>query len=1351
MRKNRLLSVLLSLVLVLSMLPMTVSAAAPEAGGTPAAAVGAVTLYADYGSGFEFLSELYFTKNVTEQTVEVNAPIKALRVVKGECLELDLDCLTLNGKAPEGFERKLSAKDNDLIEVEDFADFVLEGEGELLIAARAPKALKGEEYSFKFPSLEGLEAVPSGEYYAYVPGSRSGSFSDGELVVPGESYLFVSEMCHPDSGHPDAPMDIYLADDGETLYVFFEAFLDNTFDHGKDFAAVHVKGAKDEKIYKVHTTEENENGCWWFEYTDSSDVYDWQHMCYVVELPMVELETEDGTLALSFEYYGTSYGGAELQKLGIGEDFFVSQSYMDLQNEYEQSYGYENRYKDCPILPAVGETVNSEGGNTAEGAWWLTAYESESEEFTLGGEESGPQYILTLNGAVIDKKNELSDAPLHIYGNLIIELAEGTENTLSWNDVDSPEHSLQYEGQELIIKGAGTLNVTGSTRSSAFAGWGQFIGIVDGAQVNVSQEATAYGSSYTENYYAMSANYLVVDGASLSSRTDITAPSGTDTPIRVIGISCYDELTVGDSAVIEVYASGAANGEQNIGLSADDYYIEGILLSQKEGDGPDTAEEKEDLRNTYSGTYGYAFWSMPYVRIETLKTYPLWVADTQVTILNAEDLSGIEGVEGEASYDPETNTLCLENASISTPRRNTSGISGSYDSMGVIYAGNDDFTISVSGECSIGISDEVESVRSIGFLIGNKTVLSDGIGQETEKSDFDVNIELAEGAVLTIKGGDVTNYGDISAMETVGLRSNSVGLMTVSGAGTLDLSGGAGGEQSMAVMAYGDLTVEEGVTMNCTALDGSSSIALGVQGDLTIDGAVVKAEACTGQFSAAVYVMGNIDLEDGELSAVGSDAIYVGCGIGLGGMLTVNGGKLTAETGKLIAEGEAAGHGNSAGISMMKFAVRPGEEAEEREQGITINGGYVEVKTLADPESGVVRALEAVPVLGEGVTAAASEDSEGEDLEEYDPEKNEDYRWFRVPFDVEFTVTFVNEDGEVLYTVEVPYGEMPVYEGEEPTKDEDDDYTYEFTGWDPELAEATEDATYTAVFEATEKEPEEIEEPAALYTIKVSGGTADKDEAEEGETVTITADSKSGYTFKQWKVATGGALDLNETAKKTSFTMPAHDVELEAEFKKKSSSSGGGEGVSSEPAAKPRHPFVDVAKTAWYDDAVQWAWENKVTDGVDDTHFAPNSTATRAQMVTFLWRVAGSPKAGIRETPFEDIVKGSWYYDAVLWAYEKGITDGTSETHFSPSLPVTRSMVAAFLYRYEKSIGGGFKDLWAFELDYPDVEDVPEYAYEPFCWLVKEGVIEGSNGRLIPLEPCLRSQIVTMMYRYFSL
>ena len=112
-----------------------------------------------------------------------------------------------------------------------------------------------------------------------------------------------------------------------------------------------------------------------------------------------------------------------------------------------------------------------------------------------------------------------------------------------------------------------------------------------------------------------------------------------------------------------------------------------------------------------------------------------------------------------------------------------------------------------------------------------------------------------------------------------------------------------------------------------------------------------------------------------------------------------------------------------------------------------------------------------------------------------------------------------------------------------------------------------------------------------------------------------------------------------------------------------------------------KNPFVDVKEDKYYYKAVLWAAENGITAGKDETHFAPNDTVTRAQFVTFLHRSEGEPKPTITKNPFVDVNESKYYYNAVLWAYEKEITTGTDETHFKPESGCTRGQVVTFLYR----------------------------------------------------------------------
>ena len=169
--------------------------------------------------------------------------------------------------------------------------------------------------------------------------------------------------------------------------------------------------------------------------------------------------------------------------------------------------------------------------------------------------------------------------------------------------------------------------------------------------------------------------------------------------------------------------------------------------------------------------------------------------------------------------------------------------------------------------------------------------------------------------------------------------------------------------------------------------------------------------------------------------------------------------------------------------------------------------------------------------------------------------------------------------------------------------------------------------------------------------------------------------------------------------------------------------------------------FVDVATGSYYEDAVDWAVENGITKGTDDTHFSPDGICTRAQAVTFLWRTAGSPASKTSAMPFTDVPVGSYYYDAVLWAVENGITKGTSDTTFSPNMTCSRAQIVAFLWRSEKSPAAGTANPFA------DVKSTAYYA-DAVLWAVKENITKGTtNTTFSPDADCTRAQIVTFLWR----
>lgn len=241
--------------------------------------------------------------------------------------------------------------------------------------------------------------------------------------------------------------------------------------------------------------------------------------------------------------------------------------------------------------------------------------------------------------------------------------------------------------------------------------------------------------------------------------------------------------------------------------------------------------------------------------------------------------------------------------------------------------------------------------------------------------------------------------------------------------------------------------------------------------------------------------------------------------------------------------------------------------------------------------------------------------------------------------------------------------------------------------------------------------------------------------ASKGDTVTVTVKPDSGYVLETISVTDKNDNDLKLTDKgngKYTFTMPTSKVEIKATFMEDNS---------------VLNFFYDVPNDAYYFEAVKWAAENGITGGVGNSLFAPNQPCTRAQIVTFLWRAAGSPVVNYL-MPFTDVDEGAYYAEAVRWAASTGIVTGLTETTFGTDSVCTRAQAAAMIYRCAQAQGKGFTGAWMFHLPFTDV---PEWAYESVAWCYMNGVTTGvSETSFAPGNDCTRAQIVTFLWRAFG-
>ena len=175
-------------------------------------------------------------------------------------------------------------------------------------------------------------------------------------------------------------------------------------------------------------------------------------------------------------------------------------------------------------------------------------------------------------------------------------------------------------------------------------------------------------------------------------------------------------------------------------------------------------------------------------------------------------------------------------------------------------------------------------------------------------------------------------------------------------------------------------------------------------------------------------------------------------------------------------------------------------------------------------------------------------------------------------------------------------------------------------------------------------------------------------------------------------------------------------------------------------------PFSDVSTSAYYYEAVKWAQEKGITGGIGNGLFGPNQPCTRAQIVTFLWRAAGSPVVNYAMN-MSDVPEGSYYADAVRWALSEGITTGTTGSTFSPDETCTRAQAVAFLFRYTASEAVTLQELVS---GFSDADSVPGYALPAMNWALAEEIVQGNGSKLMPNDSCTRAQIVTFLFRAYQ-
>jgi hypothetical protein len=725
--------------------------------------------------------------------------------------------------------------------------------------------------------------------------------------------------------------------------------------------------------------------------------------------------------------------------------------------------------------------------------------------------------------------------------------------------------------------------------------------------------------------------------------------------------------------------------------------------------------------------------------------YDIWVDGVQVTSENKDNLCS-----GTVSYDPTTHTLSLNNATLDSDTMSDYGIKTTIPStLKIRLTGTNSITRTDPGG-GVGIylnySNSVE-------ITGDGTLVINVIGENYDGISTGADVKISDKArvIINSEGG----LGIAGRMvEIDGATVDSTGLYAGIDAHWMKIINGAD------------------VTLKATQ-DGRNGAYIwkdqeGNGGDIELAASKVKATS----YYPGLYAAGDLTVNGGE----------VNCTSTTDGAIWAKGNILIKGGAKVTTDGKFPMGGNGT------FTV---EEAEIDAKNTNENN----IPAIFD---------ECVPVIADGyhLNYAKAVDSEGTEIDllssgtQYFALYKNVHFITKAVYPVSFVVTpdgltnvVVKVNGQEVtgsvsleagtYPVEVTADNCKAYTGnititaDAATHTQTVAMTYlpaDYTKVDEAIAKAnalnkdnykdfsgveaavkavvrdkniTEQSEVDAMAKAIEDAIAALEQKpssggddnAPTYAIEVDKDirngevTANRRYAERGDTVTITVTPDKGYTLETLTVTdkNGKEVKLTEKNGKYAFTMPASKVTVTATFMDDNTM---------------LNFFVDVKASDYYYDAVLWAAQNGITSGTDAEHFSPNQPCTRAQIVTFLWRAAGSPEPKSMSS-FSDVSADSYYAKAVAWAVENGITTGTGDGKFSPDATCTRAQSVTFLFR---AIG----KLVDSKAEFSDVLTDSYYA-NAVAWAVENGVTNGiGDGLFGPDNSCTRAQIVTFLFRAYQ-
>ena len=629
-----------------------------------------------------------------------------------------------------------------------------------------------------------------------------------------------------------------------------------------------------------------------------------------------------------------------------------------------------------------------------------------------------------------------------------------------------------------------------------------------------------------------------------------------------------------------------------------------------------------------------------------------------------------------------------------------------------------------------------------------------------------------DGSVIEVKGGGTLTLTD-SAPGTMHYYSvdPDTKLWTIlpddtGAAGSIQggiITGGSTGQGGVPIRTGGSLTMNGGTIAGCRVNgQGGGVSAANVRKITLADSARIA--GCTAANGSGLYITGSLASPDayGKLYANGGS---VDGDVVLGDKDKNDGPCTITDSGGTVFNG--------------KVTVTPGSTIESGTfNGEVINNGTISGGTFSgtviNGEGGTIAEGVSIPNLkfivtfdNEGTRTTAIIDNGAKLTAPAAPTK-EGYRfggWYydnsgskaKWNFDTDtvtramtltakwvrtYTVTFETSGGSAVDPVTVD-AVSSVTKPADPTKS-----GYTFGGWykDSMLQTPWDFANGTVTADTTLYAKWTANPPAPSYddsdpTYAVSAPAAENGKiavspknASAGSTVTITVKPDSGYVLETISATDRNGNDLKLTDRgngKYTFTMPTSKVEIKVTFMEDNS---------------VLNFFYDVPNGAYYYDAVKWAVDNGITGGVGNSLFAPNQPCTRGQIVTFLWRAAGSPVVNYAMN-MTDVAEDAYYGEAVRWALSEGITTGIGDITFGPDAACTRAQAVAFLFRYAVASGMDAVTLADLISGFADAASVPGYAVSAMNWALSQGIMQGSGTQLLSGNTCTRAQIVTFLYR----